>query len=139
MEDFLKLEHQACFPVYALSRKITSIYRPYLDELGITYPQYLVLLILWEEREQTVNQLGEKLHLDSGTLTPLLKRLAAKNLVTRDRSKVDERVVLISLTSLGAKLKVDAECIPGKLMDAMGLTVEELNLLKDTVNKILSK
>ncbi|TDO19102.1 MarR family winged helix-turn-helix transcriptional regulator [Pedobacter duraquae] len=139
MEDLLKLEHQVCFPVYAFSREITSLYRPLLDEMDLTYPQYLVMLVLWEEKEQTVNQLGEKLHLDSGTLTPLLKRLVLKGLVGRIRSKIDERVVLISLTELGVGMRAKAQCIPGKIMETMGLSIDELLVLKGIINKVLAK
>lgn len=137
MEDLLKLEHQVCFPVYAFSREITSLYRPLLEELDLTYPQYLVMLVLWEEKEQTVNQLGEKLHLDSGTLTPLLKRLVLKGIVERTRSKVDERVVVISLTEHGLDMKAKAQCIPGKIMKTLGLSIDELLVLKGIINKVL--
>ncbi|NHN26226.1 MarR family transcriptional regulator [Flavobacterium jejuense] len=139
MNDLLKLETQICFPVYALSREITNLYRPLLDKLDITYPQYLVLLILWEEEEQTVNQLGKKLQLDNGTLTPLLKRLEIKGIVNRTRSTVDERIVLISLTNLGKSLKEKANCIPEQLMKALGVEKEDLIQLKKIVNTILNK
>lgn len=139
MDDLLKLDSQVCFPIYAFSRKLTHLYRPILEALDLTYPQYLVMLVLWEQREQTVNQLGEKLHLDSGTLTPLLKRLEQKDIVFRVRSKADERVVLISLTESGQAMKSAAECIPGKLMKAMGLSLEEIIQLKSLVDKMLNK
>ncbi len=89
MEDILNLKNQICFPVYALAKEIVNHYRPLLDELDITYPQYLVLMVLWDEEEQTVGQLGEKLFLDSGTLTPLLKRMQQKDMVLRSRSSED--------------------------------------------------
>ncbi|MGF7042290.1 MarR family winged helix-turn-helix transcriptional regulator [Mucilaginibacter lappiensis] len=139
MKTKLKLDEQLCFPLYALSREITNLYRPLLEELNITYPQYLVLLVLWETNEQTVNQLGEKLRLDSGTLTPLLKRLEQKGIVNRSRSTKDERIVLISLTNLGASLKEKAECIPEKLVDSFGVSEDDLLHLKKIVNKILVK
>ncbi|AQX85079.1 MarR family winged helix-turn-helix transcriptional regulator [Elizabethkingia bruuniana] len=134
----LKLENQICFPVYALSREIVSRYRPLLDQLDITYPQYLVLLILWEHQEQSVSQLGEKLYLDSGTLTPLLKRLEQKKMVTRSRSKEDERIVKIKLTSEGQSLQKKAASIPKQLFEDMKVPEEELKQLKTTIEKILT-
>lgn len=134
----LKLENQICFPVYALSREIVSRYRPLLDQLDITYPQYLVLLVLWEHQEQSVSQLGEKLYLDSGTLTPLLKRLEQKKLVTRSRSKEDERIVKIKLTSEGQSLQKKAADIPKQLFEDMKVPEEELKQLKTTIEKILT-
>ncbi|MCL1664688.1 MarR family transcriptional regulator [Elizabethkingia ursingii] len=134
----LKLDNQICFPVYALSREIVGRYRPLLDQLDITYPQYLVLLVLWEHQEQSVSQLGEKLYLDSGTLTPLLKRLEQKNLVTRSRSKEDERIVKIKLTSEGENLQKKAADIPKQLFEDMKVPEEELKQLKTTIEKILT-
>ena len=134
----LKLDNQICFPVYALSREIVGRYRPLLDQLDITYPQYLVLLVLWEHQEQSVSQLGEKLYLDSGTLTPLLKRLEQKKLVTRSRSKEDERIVKIKLTSEGENLQKKAVGIPKKLFEDMKVPEEELEQLKTTIEKILT-
>lgn len=139
MTDLLKLESQVCFPVYALSREITNLYRPMLAELDITYPQYLVLLILWELKEQTVNQIGRKLQLDNGTLTPLLKRLEQKGLLTRTRNKADERVVNISLTTQGESIKEKARCIPEQLVQALDLPLDELVQLKSIVDKILNR
>ncbi|AIL45697.1 MarR family transcriptional regulator [Elizabethkingia anophelis] len=134
----LKLDNQICFPVYALSREIVGRYRPLLDQLDITYPQYLVLLVLWEHQEQSVSQLGEKLYLDSGTLTPLLKRLEQKKLVTRSRSKEDERIVKIKLTSEGQSLQKKAASIPKQLFEDMKVPEEELKQLKTTIEKILT-
>ncbi len=139
MDDALRLKSQVCFPIYALSREIINTYRPFLDELDITYPQYLVMLVLWENEPQTVNQIGHQLQLDSGTLTPLLKRLQAKELISRKRKSCDERVVEISLTQTGKDLKCRAEGIPHKVMTAMDVTPEELQELKDVVIKILNK
>ncbi|MDR2230917.1 MAG: MarR family transcriptional regulator [Flavobacteriaceae bacterium] len=134
----LKLDNQICFPVYALSREIVGRYRPLLDQLDITYPQYLVLLVLWEHQEQSVSQLGEKLYLDSGTLTPLLKRLEQKKLVTRSRSKEDERIVKIKVTSEGENLQKKAAGIPKQLFEDMKVPEEELKQLKITIEKILT-
>jgi DNA-binding MarR family transcriptional regulator len=139
MEDLLKLENQICFPAYAFSRNLTNLYRPLLTELNITYPQYLVLMILWEHKEQTVNQLCEKLHLDTGTLTPLLKRLEQKGIVNRTRSKEDERIVFTSLTASGVQLKERAKHIPMELIKCMNVSVDELLQLKSLLNKILNK
>jgi len=139
MIDPLKLKNQVCFPIYTLSREIINVYRPFLDEVDITYLQYLVMMILWENDLQTVNQLGEKLFLDSGTLTPLLKRLEAKGFIKRTRKKTDERVVEITVTEVGKELKNKVEPIPEKVVKAMGVTLDELQELKDIVTRILDK
>lgn len=139
MKDPLHLSEQVCFPVYAFAKEIINQYRPFLDELDLTYPQYLVLLVLWEQQEQTVNELGDKLKLDSGTLTPLLKRMELKDFVARNRSTVDERIVLITLTKKGKLLKDKAACIPTKLMQAMDVSVEDLIVLKNIISKISKK
>ena len=137
--EILRLENQICFLLYAASREITQIYKPLLDELDITYPQYLVLIVLWEKDKQTVNQIGEKLLLDSGTLTPLLKRLELKGLVNRKRSSVDERIVEISLTKKGSTIKEKAECIPAKMAGQLDISLKEAETLKLIVNKILKR
>ncbi|RYU93648.1 MarR family winged helix-turn-helix transcriptional regulator [Emticicia agri] len=137
MTELLKLQNQMCFPVYALAREIINHYRPMLDELELTYPQYLVLLVLWEQEKQTVNQLGEKLMLDSGTLTPLLKRLEQKGIVKRERSTADERVVFISLTEQGKALETKATCIPEQLMQSLNMSMEDMIQLKSISDKIL--
>uniref|UniRef100_UPI00404B39FC MarR family winged helix-turn-helix transcriptional regulator n=1 Tax=Flavobacterium sp. TaxID=239 RepID=UPI00404B39FC len=137
--EVLLLKNQLCFPLYAVSREIIQLYKPLLDELEITYPQYLVLMVLWEKDKQTVNQIGEKLLLDSGTLTPLLKRLEQKGLVNRNRSLVDERTVEISLTDKGFNIKEKAECIPSKIVKQVSLSTEEVQSLKYILNKILSQ
>ncbi|WP_273851559.1 MarR family winged helix-turn-helix transcriptional regulator [Guptibacillus spartinae] len=121
----LKLENQLCFSVYACSREITKMYRPYLDQLGLTYPQYLVLLVLWEHHETTVKALGAELYLDSGTLTPLLKRMEEAGLVKRERSKEDERRVMVHLTSEGEELREKASIIPDAMAANSGLSKEE--------------
>ncbi|WP_158963233.1 MarR family winged helix-turn-helix transcriptional regulator [Myroides fluvii] len=139
MKDALELENQVCFPIYALAKEIVSQYRPHLECLDLTYPQYLVLLVLWKEKEQTVGQLGEKVFLDSGTLTPLLKRMEQKGLVIRTRGPEDERVVKLSLTEKGKALKEKAKDIPQKLMESMQVTESELLELKNIVSKILNK
>lgn len=136
MKDLLHLSEQVCFPVYGLAKEIINQYRPLLEELQLTYPQYLVMLVLWEYKEQTVNQLGEKLKLDSGTLTPLLKRMESKEFVSRTRSSADERVVLVSLTDKGIGLRQKALCIPTQLMESMNVSIEDLTILKQIITKI---
>ncbi len=134
-----KLENQICFPLYVIAKEITGLYRPFLDELDITYPQYLVMMILWEEDGLTVSHIGEKLFLDSGTLTPLLKRLESKGFIIRRRKKEDERVVEVFLDEAGRQLQQKACAIPGRIQERLGIQPEELLHLKDTVLKILNK
>lgn len=138
MAEQLKLSNQVCFPVYMLAKEIVSRYRPFLEELGVTYPQYLVLLVLWEEDGQTVSQIGEKLHLDSGTLTPLLKRMEQKQIIVRTRNSADERSVIITLTSQGKDLREKALAVPKQLIDAMKVPLEELIQFKKMIDHILS-
>lgn len=137
--ELLLLKNQVCFPVYALSREITNQYRPLLERLDISYPQYLVLIVLWENDQQTVSGIGDKLLLDTGTLTPLLKRMEVKGLITRTRSKTDERVVVITLTTKGKNLKKKAITVPEGLLSNMHISLEELNQLRNITNKILNK
>ncbi|MEK3737048.1 MULTISPECIES: MarR family transcriptional regulator [Paenibacillus] len=136
----LLIENQLCFTIYACSREITKLYQPYLDKIGLTYSQYLVMLVLWERQQCTVKEIGEALFLDSGTLTPLLKRLQAAGLIIRERSMQDERKVLISLTKQGWALQSDAVCIPGKMMEETTLTnnesIELLDQFKDLLNRV---
>lgn len=139
MTDSLTLQNQVCFPVYALAKEIVNRYRPLLEDLDVTYPQYLVLMVLWNEEEQTVGQLGEKLLLDSGTLTPLLKRMEQKGMVNRSRSPEDERVVKLSLTEKGKAMKEKTKDIPCRLMESMKISEEELLELKTIITKILNK
>lgn len=139
MNEKLNLSQQVCFPIYAFAKEIINQYRPLLDAIELTYPQYLVMMVLWEHDSQTVNQLGGKLHLDSGTLTPLLKRLETKSLVSRTRSTTDERIVNITLTTKGKELQTQAATIPQQLMQAMNLELEELEELKRIITKISNK
>ncbi len=132
----LKLDNQLCFPIYALARDIIAAYRPLLEAIDLTYPQYLALLVLWEKQEQSVSQLGEHLDLDSGTLTPLLKRLEQKGLVNRRRSERDERIVLVSLTEAGTSLQSKAANIPATLLKSMPVSAEELETLQRIICKI---
>lgn len=135
----LKLENQICFPLYVIAKEITGLYRPFLDELDITYSQYLVMMVLWENDGLTVSHIGDKLFLDSGTLTPLLKRLETKGFIARKRKKEDERVVEAFLTEAGKQLQQKACEIPNKIQQKIGIEPEDLIQLKDTIQKILSK
>jgi DNA-binding MarR family transcriptional regulator len=135
--DSLKLDNQLCFPVYALSRHITGLYRPHLEKLGLTYPQYLVMLVLWQHTQVTVKELGSKLYLDSGTLTPLLKRMAENGLVTRSRAANDERLVNITITNKGQALKAAAEPIPAIIAGELALKETQYLQMLTQINSIL--
>ena len=136
----LYLEKQLCFPLYAASRLTTQIYEPFLAELGITYPQYLVLLVLWQHNNLTVNEIGGRLFLESNTLTPLLKRLEHKELVARRRSGEDERKVIVSLTAKGEELKEKAVLIPARIIDSFSseiIVADEITTFQKTLHKLL--
>ncbi|MDP2541300.1 MarR family transcriptional regulator [Tenacibaculum discolor] len=139
MSEQLKLTNQVCFPVYTLAKEVISLYRPILKELDLTYPQYLVMLVLWEEGGQNVSEIGAKLNLDSGTLTPLLKRLEHKKLIERKRETTDERVVKINLTELGKNIQEKAECVPGQIMTSLNISVDKLTELKNIIEHILNQ
>lgn len=137
--DILKLENQVCFPIYAASRLVTRLYQPYFDKLDITYPQYLVFLLLWEKDNRTVSDISHCLYLESSTLTPLLKRMEAKGYIKRNRSAEDERSVFIQLTSKGKMLQEKASAIPMQIVSKMQteeISVEEILKMKDTLQKI---
>jgi MarR family transcriptional regulator, organic hydroperoxide resistance regulator len=133
------LDDQLCFALYAASRAVTARYRPMLDELGLTYPQYLVMMLLWEEDHQTVGQLGTKLALDSGTLSPLLKRLTAAGLVTRHRRVEDERSVAIDLTDAGRALKERAYAISEHMIGAIAFDTSEFDDLKSRLRLLTDR
>ncbi|MCM3015798.1 organic hydroperoxide resistance transcriptional regulator OhrR [Bacillus subtilis] len=135
--DHMKLENQLCFLLYASSREMTKQYKPLLDKLNITYPQYLALLLLWEHETLTVKKMGEQLYLDSGTLTPMLKRMEQQGLITRKRSEEDERSVLISLTEDGALLKEKAVDIPETILGLSKQSGEDLIQLKSALYTLL--
>jgi MarR family transcriptional regulator, organic hydroperoxide resistance regulator len=137
--ELLKLENQLCFSIYACSREMTKMYRPILDKLSLTYPQYLVLLVLWEKKSVSVKELGQELFLDSGTLTPLLKRLEEVSLVNRIRSKEDERRVEITLTEKGLALKAEAIQVPHYMLENSGLAREEFESLNHEFKKLLGR
>lgn len=134
--NHLLLDQQLCFALYAASRSVTSLYRPLLEPLGLTYPQYLVMLVLWEQDGLTVRELGQRLQLDSGTLTPLLKRLQAAALVTRQRRQEDEREVDIRLTAAGFALREKASGIPQCLAQCMQLPLEQMQTLRDELKRL---
>jgi DNA-binding MarR family transcriptional regulator len=125
-DALLQLDNQLCFALYSTSLAMTKLYKPLLDDMGITYPQYLVLLVLWEGDGVAVSELGRRLYLDSGTLTPLLKRLEAMGLVSRLRDAADERRVLVTLTAAGRRLRTKAQRIPGCVMAATHCDLHEV-------------
>ncbi len=137
--DELKLENQICFPLYACSRNLIREYKPYLDRLDLTYTQYIAMLVLWEKGSMTVKELGEALYLDSGTLTPLLKKLEGKGLITRKRSTADERNLILSLTKAGLSMREDAMEIPSKVYDKLPLTSQEAETLYQLLHKVMAQ
>lgn len=135
-DDVLCLDHQLCFAFYAATRAIMQAYQPLLEELGLTYPQYLVMLVLWERDGLSVSEIGERLYLDSGTLTPLLKRMEAAGLLSRARSERDERVVLVHLTTAGQRLKKRARPVPEALFCRLAMAPEDFLRLRADVQKL---
>ncbi|WP_280242333.1 MarR family winged helix-turn-helix transcriptional regulator [Nocardia abscessus] len=136
MTDYLTLDEQLCFPLYAASRAMTAVYRPKLDRLGLTYPQYLVMLALWERDERSVGDVCQALDLESGTLSPLLKRLEAAGLVERRRSASDERRVDIRLTERGRALRAEAGDIPAQMAEASGLSMDDVVMLRGILHRL---
>ncbi len=136
-EDMLLLDRQVCFPLYAASNLLNRLYRPVLAQFNLTYPQYLVMLVLWEQSPVSVGDLGEKLFLDSGTLTPLLKRLEVNGMVNRQRDPADERRVLIRLSEQGQQLKQQAAVIPQTLGNSLNLSVAQIEQLRTQVQHIV--
>lgn len=137
--DALKLENQLCFPLYACSREIVKRYKPFLDKIDLTYTQYIAMMVMWEKKCVNVKELGDCLYLDSGTLTPLLKKLEAKGLLTRVRSEKDERNLVVTITNEGEKLKERAAEIPLQIAGCTNLTAEEAVQLYRLLYKILGK
>ena len=135
----LKLENQLCFPFYAVSRQLTKAYQPHLQALGLTYPQYLVLLLLWEHEQLTVKELGERLLLDSGTLTPLLKRMEQRQWLNRQRDPHDERSVIIGLLPAGRALQAPACSVPAQVLAKMNLTPAEFATLRAQLTHLLTQ
>ncbi|MBP5594040.1 MAG: MarR family transcriptional regulator [Pseudobutyrivibrio sp.] len=137
--DCLRISNQLCFPLYACSKEIVKRYKPYLDPLDLTYTQYITMMVVWEEKEITVKALGDKLFLDSGTLTPVLKKLEQKGYVKRVRSKDDERNLIITLTKEGDELKKQASEIPAKMGHCVKLSQEESSQLYNLLYKVLGQ
>ncbi len=135
--DALKLENQLCFPLYACSREVIKLYKPFLDELDLTYTQYIAMMVLWERKAVTVKELGKCLFLDSGTLTPLLKKMEAKGLISRNRDQEDERSLIVTLTEEGEALKDLALEVPGKMSQCVRLAPEEAAELYRLLYKLL--
>ncbi|MFT5600271.1 MAG: DNA-binding MarR family transcriptional regulator [Flavobacteriales bacterium] len=134
----LQLSRQICFPLYSASRLITKAYKPYLDEMGITYPQYLVLMVLWENDNLTVNQISEKLLLNTNTISPLLKRMEKSELIERNRSSEDERIVIVNLTETGKHIKDKAKPIPEQLLKILlneNIELSEVLQLKEMLDQ----
>ena len=127
--EALKLENQLCFPLYACAREVVKKYKPFLDDIDLTYTQYVTMMVLWEKPSVTSKEIGERLHLDSGTLTPVIKKLAEKGLVTRTRSAEDERNLVVTLTDAGLALRDRAACIPGQMGKCICLSPEDAGTL----------
>lgn len=135
--ECLKLENQLCFPLYAASREILRMYTPLLKEIDLTYTQYIVMMVLWEEKEVNVGELGKKLFLDSGTLSPLLKSMEKKSLLKRNRDSDDERIVKIKITEEGESLREKAMSVPEKIGSCINLSTEEAQTLYNLLYKVL--
>ncbi|AJD92904.1 MarR family transcriptional regulator [Jeotgalibacillus malaysiensis] len=135
----LQLSNQLCFPFYAISKEIIKRYRPLLAPLKLTYPQYLVMLVLWEKDVVTLKSIGERLQLDSGTLTPLVNKLIETGYIEKTRNPEDERQLVIRLTDAGTKLALQAENVPGKINEVLGLSPEEYNMYKKMLDELACK
>lgn len=137
--DPLKLENQICFPLYACAKEIVKAYKPFLDELDLTYTQYITMMVMWEHKRLRVKEVGELLCLDSGTLTPLLKRLEEKGYVTRRRSAEDERDLIVSVTEKGEQLRKKALSVPGRLAACVSMEPEKARFLYEILYELLGK
>jgi len=135
--EMLKLDNQLCFPLYAASRRVVGLYTPYLKPLGLTYTQYIALMVLWEEKNITTGELCRRLYLDSGTLNPMLKKLSDKGFVTRQRSSEDERVIIISITEKGMDLREKLREVPAKIGNCVKLSEEDMKEMYSLLYKIL--
>ena len=136
--DTLKIENQLCFPLYAASREIIKRYKPHLDKLDLTYTQYITMMVIWEKRSISVKELGEVLFLDSGTLTPVLKKLEAKGYITRHRSEKDERVLIVSVTDEGTRLRDEALTVPQAVGRCVRLKKDEADALYKLLYTIIN-
>lgn len=137
--DTLKLDNQLCFPLYALSREIIKLYKPYLDKFNLTYTQYIAMMVMWEDEKIVFKDLGKKLHLDSGTLTPVLKKLESMGLIIKYRTKEDDRIVIVEVTEKGKSLKDEVLEVPKKIFCASGMSEEEAVQFKYYLDKMLKK
>lgn len=137
--EFLKLENQLCFPLYACAKEVVRKYQPFLEEIGLTYTQYVTMMVLWERREMHMKELGETLYLDSGTLTPVLKKLEKTGLLQRRRDPADERSLMIEITPEGLLLREKAVDIPVKMGECLALTPEELEGMRALLQKVLGR
>ncbi len=135
--DSIRLDHQLCFPLYAASKEIVKRYKPFLDEIDLTYTQYIAMMVMWEHKQINVKQLGSYLFLDSGTLTPVLKKLEQKGLITRERDKEDERVLVVTITDKGEALKDEAIKIPPEMVKCINLSPEASKELYDLLYQML--
>jgi len=137
--DVLKLENQLCFPLYAAAKEVVGKYKPFLDEIDLTYTQYITMMVFWERKTISVKELGLHLYLDSGTLTPLLKRLESKGFIKRERNAEDERVMNVTITEEGERLREKAEKVPAQMSRCMPLSAEEAQTLYGLLYKLLQQ
>ena len=137
--DCLKIENQMCFPLYALSKEIIRMYKPFLDELDLTYTQYITMMVIWEKQKINVKELGSLLYLDSGTLTPLLKKLEQKSYITRERNKEDERNLIIQVTSEGMMLREKALSVPSSIQKCISIDLENAKAFYETIHTLLNQ
>ena len=137
--DDLRLDNQLCFPLYALSKEVIKQYRPYLDEINLTYTQYIAMMVIWEKEKINVKELGKKLYLDSGTLTPVLKSLEAKGFVTRNRSQEDERLLMVEITAEGIALKDKALEIPRKMVSKIDHSLNDAIVMHRQLYNLLNQ
>lgn len=137
IEDSLRLENQLCFPLYVCAKEVIRKYQPFLDAIDLTYTQYIAMLVLWERKEISVKELGEQLYLDSGTLTPMLKKMEIKGLISRERSRVDERIVIVTLLEKGQQLKERAVKIPQEMGNCITLDRNDLKELYRILQRLL--
>jgi len=136
--ESIKLDNQLCFSLYATSREIIKLYKPFLDKFNLTYTQYVAMLVLWEDEKSTVKEIGKRLHLDSGTLTPLLKKIECMGLIKRYRDVNDDRVVIVELTQQGRLLKDDVTGVPNEMMCKINITMERAMELKRDLDELLN-
>lgn len=135
--DPLKLENQLCFPLYAAAKEVVRRYRPFLEPLGLTYTQYIAMMVMWEHGSLTAGRMGEFLHLDSGTLTPMLKKMEAAGLITRRRSTEDERELIVTITEEGRQLREKALTVPAQMASCVSLSLEEVVQLRSLLDKLV--